>query len=41
VAEGMNNKIKEIKRKSYGFTNIDSFRRRVMISFLEGIKITV
>ena len=34
VAEGMNNKIKEIKRKSYGFTNIDSFKRRVMISFL-------
>jgi len=34
VAEGMNNKIKEIKRKSYGFTNMDSFRRRVMISFL-------
>ncbi len=34
VAEGINNKIKEIKRKAYGFTNIDSFRRRIMISFL-------
>lgn len=33
VMEGINNKIKEIKRRGYGFTNFESFRRRLLASF--------
>ena len=34
VMEGINNKIKEIKRRSYGFTNFKNFRRRLLASFI-------
>lgn len=33
VMEGINNKIKEIKRRGYGFTNFKNFRRRLLASF--------
>lgn len=33
VMEGINNKIKEIKRRGYGFTNFENFRRRILASF--------
>jgi len=31
VVEGINQKIKLIKRRAYGFTNFDNFRRRVLL----------
>ncbi|MCJ8336775.1 MAG: ISL3 family transposase [Epibacterium sp.] len=33
--EGINNKIKAIKRRAFGYLNFDNFRRRVLIEFLE------
>lgn len=33
IIEGFNNKIKVIKRVSYGFRNFSSFRRRIMVAF--------
>jgi transposase len=33
-AEGMNNKIKLIKRMAYGFRNFTNFRRRILAAFL-------
>ena len=33
-AEGMNNKIKKIKRDCFGFRNIENFETRVIINFL-------
>lgn len=35
VMEGINNKIKLIKRQAYGFTNFDNFRLRVLACFLD------
>lgn len=32
VVEGINQKIKLIKRKAYGMTNFDNFRRRVLLN---------
>jgi transposase len=32
VAEGLNNKIKVIKRRAYGFRNFKNFRRRVIVA---------
>lgn len=36
--EGINNKIKTIKRVSYGYTNFDNFRARVLCSFKTTIR---
>lgn len=36
--EGINNKIKTIKRVSYGYTNFDNFRARVLCSFKTSVK---
>jgi len=33
VMEGINNKAKLIMRQGYGFTNFDSFRARLLVSF--------
>lgn len=33
VVEGINQKIKLIKRRAYGFTNFDNFRRRVLLNW--------
>ena len=33
VVEGINQKIKLIKRKAFGLTNFDSFRRRVLLNW--------
>lgn len=33
VMEGINNKIKLIKRQAYGFTNFDNFRSRLLAAF--------
>ncbi len=33
VVEGINNKIKLIKRSAYGFRNFDNFRTRVLLSW--------
>jgi transposase len=33
VMEGINNKLKLIKRQAYGFTNFDNFRARLLASF--------
>lgn len=33
VMEGINNKIKLIKRQGYGFTNFDNFRLRLLAAF--------
>ena len=33
VIEGMNNKIKTLKRISFGYRNFDNFRRKIMTSF--------
>lgn len=33
VVEGMNNRIKVIKRQAYGFTNFDNFRARLLACF--------
>ena len=33
IAEGINNKIKKIKRDGYGFRNIENFEKRIIISF--------
>jgi transposase len=35
VMEGINNKIKQIKRQAYGFTNFDNFRLRLLVCFLD------
>ena len=32
VVEGINNKLKLIKRSAYGFRNFDNFRIRVLLS---------
>ena len=36
IMEGINNKIKQIKRQAYGFTNFDNFRLRLLATFIEG-----
>lgn len=33
VVEGINQKIKLIKRRAYGLTNFESFRRRVLLNW--------
>ena len=33
LVEGINNKIKLIKRRAFGYVNFDNFRRRVIIEF--------
>lgn len=33
VVEGINQKIKLIKRRAFGLTNFDSFRRRVLLNW--------
>ena len=33
IVEGINNKLKLIKRKAYGFKNFDNFRSRILLSF--------
>lgn len=33
--EGINNKIKQIKRQAYGFTNFDNFRLRLLACFAD------
>ena len=33
VMEGINNKIKQIKRQAYGFTNFENFRTRLLAHF--------
>ena len=33
IVEGINNKIKLIKRRAFGYVNFDNFRRRVIIEF--------
>jgi transposase len=33
IVEGINQKIKLIKRRAYGFTNFDNFRRRVLLNW--------
>ena len=33
IVEGINNKLKLIKRKAYGFKNFDNFRLRSLLSF--------
>ena len=33
VMEGINNKIKQIKRQAYGFTNFENFRLRLLVCF--------
>jgi transposase len=33
VVEGINQKIKLIKRRAYGLTNFDNFRRRVLLNW--------
>jgi transposase len=33
VSEGINNSIKTVKRRGYGFRNVANFKRRVLISF--------
>jgi transposase len=35
VMEGINNKIKQIKRQGYGFTNFDNFRLRLLACFID------
>jgi transposase len=35
VMEGINNKIKQIKRQAYGFTNFDNFRLRLLACFID------
>lgn len=35
VMEGINNKIKQIKRQAYGFTNFDNFRTRLLACFAD------
>jgi len=35
VMEGINNKIKQIKRQAYGFTNFDNFRIRLLACFAD------
>lgn len=35
IMEGINNKIKQIKRQAYGFTNFDNFRLRLLASFAD------
>jgi len=34
IVEGINNKIKLIKRKAFGFRNFEHFRLRVMVAFI-------
>ena len=34
IMEGINNKIKQIKRQAYGFTNFDNFRLRLLACFI-------
>jgi transposase len=33
IVEGINQKIKLIKRRAYGFINFDNFRRRVLLNW--------
>ena len=33
IVEGINNKLKLIKRKGFGFKNFDNFRSRSLLSF--------
>jgi transposase len=33
--EGINNKIKLIKRQAYGFTNFDNLRMRLLAAFFD------
>ncbi len=35
VRSGINNKIKQIKRQAYGFTNFDNFRLRLLAGFID------
>lgn len=35
IMEGINNKIKQIKRQAYGFTNFDNFRLRLLADFVD------
>lgn len=35
IMEGINNKIKQIKRTAYGFTNFENFRVRMLVNFLD------
>ena len=35
IMEGINNKIKQIKRQAYGFTNFDNFRLRLLACFID------
>lgn len=35
IMEGINNKIKQIKRQAYGFTNFENFRMRMLVNFLD------
>jgi transposase len=35
IMEGINNKIKQIKRQAYGFTNFDNFRLRLLVCFID------
>ena len=35
IMEGINNKIKQIKRQGYGFTNFENFRLRLLASFID------
>lgn len=35
MMEGINNKIKQIKRQAYGFTNFDNFRLRLLACFID------
>lgn len=34
IIEGINNKIKSIKRRAFGFNNFDNFKVRVQTAFL-------
>jgi transposase len=35
LVKGINNKIKTIKRRAFGYLNFDNFRRKVLIEFLK------
>ena len=35
IMEGINNKIKQIKRQAYKFTNFDNFRLRLLATFID------
>lgn len=35
IMEGINNKIKQIKRQGYGFTNFNNFRLRLLACFID------